>query len=281
MKCLFQLLPLWLAFLAVPAAAQIQVNGNLSHEHEVLPGTVYGGAVSISNASEEPQQVRLYLRDLAVKSGGESNYLAPGTLSRSSADWIRLPGTTITIPALTTMPVEYALVVPETLAEQPLRGTYWSVLMVETVPKAAPERDKKAVVVFTQKFRYAIQIVAHVSGTGEAQLQLGTPQLAEIEGKRLLKFQVENIGERSTKPKALLECYDTQGSQVAIVEGPKVRFLPGMAYEYGLDVSALPPGTYQALLVLDSGTENLFGAQFRFEVPATPLTASTPSGSQR
>ena len=115
--------------LAMPsrASAQIAVVGNAVDEHEAGPGQRYVSSITVRNLTAEPQPVRIYQTDYRFSADGTSNFDSAGTVRRSNAAWIKPSASSVTIPPLADVVLNYAVTVP---AIDSLRGTYWSAIMV-------------------------------------------------------------------------------------------------------------------------------------------------------
>ena len=113
-------------------SAQVSIVGELSQDKDVKPGSEYSGSVVIRNDTNEPQEAKVYQTDYSFQWNGSNNYGDPGTLPRSNAKWITFSPSFVTLPPLGTVTVNYTLTIPK---DTVISGTYWSMLMVEGVPR--------------------------------------------------------------------------------------------------------------------------------------------------
>lgn len=143
--------------------------------------------------------------------------------------------------------------------------------MVEVIPESSAESttaagtDEVAVGV-VQVFRYGVQLASHVSRSGGAGASL------DFQGVRLLpasatsgpvlEVDLVNEGDLAARTTAWVELYDEEGTRVARREGKAYLVYPGTAVRQRLDLSDVPAGTYEALVVMDTGSEDLTGAQY-------------------
>lgn len=161
--------------------------------------------------------------------------------------------------------VSYRIVVP---GDSMLAGTFWSMIMVEEVPPPSDTtiylaRNQTSV---RQVMRYGVQCVTHVGDSGERKVKFtGTRLVMGNSQTPQLEVDVENTGERWVVPTAWVELYDSTGHSVGRIDGEKKRIFPGSSVRFHLPVGSVPPGKYKALVVLDNGDQNVFGAKYDLE----------------
>jgi len=244
----------------LPANAGISV-GTLSLESEAQRGQAYRGTFSVSNTDTVPRTAVVYQTDYTFRSDGSNEFAEPGVVSRSNARWISFGPRRIEVPPLQSVAVSYEVRVP---ADSALVGTYWSMLMVEEVTAPGlPLRLQRNQTEVRQTVRYGVQCITHIGGTGRAQLSFTGTRLVSDEGEsRELQVDVENTGERWLSPAAWMELYDGDGHQVARFESEKKRIFPGTSVRFRISLGDTPSGKYKALVVLDNGDQNVFGAKY-------------------
>ena len=260
-----------LALLAASGArvdAQIYVTTPLSHDQEASAGTTYEGVVAIANPTDEEQEVRLYLTDYRFTASGENWYDEPGTHPRSNASWIAFGASQVVIPPEASLDVPYLITVP---ADSQLEGSYWSMLMVEGIPKSSAESmmqmggERQFAV--ERRIRYGVQIATHIVQTGHTELAIPSAQLvAADEGARELEVDVENVGTRLGETRVYLDLFDGQGQSIGRFEGSEARIYPGTSFRHRVPLADVPAGVYEALLVIETEGEEAFGAQYTLEL---------------
>ena len=255
-----------LGALASPAAlAGIHIEGSLYQAKTTAPGAVYRGTIAIRNSGATPVQTKLYGTDYTFAADGSNQYGAPGRLPRSNGGWLRLSQEQVTIPAQGVASVQYEVTVP---ADDTLKGSYWSMIMIEPLAPAESSDDaalKKGQVraALTTVTRYGVQIVSDIGDTGRRELRFSNPRLLDGKtGSKFLTVDVANTGERSLNPQVSLELRGSQGGIAKKVTGSRQRLYPASSARFQLDVSAMPAGTYRALLTADGGGDDVFGSQF-------------------
>jgi len=254
-----------LLLMSTQIEAGITVMGGLTHEKQTQIGEIYKGVVFIGNNGDKPQEVKVYQTDYLFFCDGRNLYGEPGKLERSNANWITFSPHRLIIPPQQTAPVNYTVNVPD---DRSLRGTYWSMLMIEGLGEEHPEatiqpEEGKTQFGIKQIIRYGIQMVTHIGDTGSRKLKfVGTKLLAKEGGGRILQIDLENTGERWLVPLLWVELYDEEGRYIGRFESSKMRIYPGTSVRHRIDLSSLPKGKYKALVVADNGDEHIFGAQY-------------------
>jgi hypothetical protein len=251
--------------------AQVSIIGELSHDKTALPGDVYTGTIVIRNDTKEPQEAKVYQTDYTFRFDGTNNYGEPGMIPRSNAKWISFSPAYVTLPPQGTVAVNYTLTVPKETDSTKLVGTYWSMLMVEGIQKGSAEssirgKDTKAQMGIMQTIRYGIQIATSIEKTGTKKIKFINHNVVRKEdGRRILQIDIENTGEIAMRPDVYVELFNEQGTSLGKFPGVKYRIYPGSSVRQSIDVSSIAKGTYKALIVIDSGGDDVFGAQYKLK----------------
>ncbi|MDQ1329454.1 MAG: hypothetical protein QG641_2744 [Candidatus Poribacteria bacterium] len=256
-------------FLLLPfmAKANITIIGSLAHERNVETDKTYQGVILIRNTEQEPQEVKIYQTDYLFFSDGKNIYGTPaGKDPRSNALWIVFSPSRLTIPAKATYPLSYTIKVPD---DKTMKGTFWSMLMIEPIPKNSPEavapEQEKVNTTITQIIRYGFQIITHIGDTGKRELKFVDTQLLKEQEKRILQVDIENVGERQLKPQVWVEIYDKE-TFMGKFEGGITGIYPSASTRYHLDLSGMPEGEYKALVLADCGGDDVFGCTYTLKL---------------
>lgn len=263
-------LALCLVVLAAKASfpGDVYVVGSLTREAALQPGDKTEGRIILKNTADEALEVRLYQTDYLFHADGRSIYADPGTVERSNASWITFAPRQLVVPAGETQSVYYTVQAPQDLHGQ---GTYWSMLMAEPLGKpspgsASPDEADNGVGIRTV-LRYGIQIVTNIGDTGSREMAFADKRLvAAGEGGRLLQLDIENTGDRWLTPLVWADLYDADGVSVGRFDGGRLRLYPGCSGRFDIDLSQVPAGMYQALIVADNGKDCVFGARCKLEI---------------
>jgi hypothetical protein len=256
---------------AADARAQISVVGNSVMEAQARPGERYSGVIVLRNDTAEPQEAKVYQTDYEAHADGATIYGQPGSGRRSNARWIDFSPSYVKIPAGQRAEVRYTVTVPQSGSAQ-LTGSYWSMIMVEGIPHGSAESvrrapgAKKVQVAVVSRIRYAVQVVTHIGDGGPGKVQFAEAKvLADKSGHKTLQFDVVNTGERAYRPAIALELYSDSGKQVRALKQVREITYPGSSLRQSFDLAVLPAGTYKALVVVDAGGSDVFGAQLKLK----------------
>jgi hypothetical protein len=252
---------LMLALLPAAARAQIAVVGNSIQEREAPVGGSYEGTIRVSNTGTESREARIYQTDYLFHADGRTLYEAPGSQPRSNAGWVAVSPSRVVIPAGQTIDVRYAVKVP---VGDSLRGSYWSVVMVEGLaPSEGPGATGRRSVDLQATVRYGVQVVTHIGATGAPTVGFAGAGASKVaDGTGAMVVDLTNTGDRAARLKLMLEVYAQDGRQVATLQQARGLVYPGSSVRQRFALGALPAGTYKAVLVADAGGDAVFGAQY-------------------
>jgi hypothetical protein len=257
-----------------PALGQISVRSGLSDDRSAAPGGTYHGNVVIKNETDEIQQAKIYQTDYRFFADGTNVYGSPGQDPRSNADWTVIASPLVTIPPNEMVDLSYVVTVPESTPDFVLDGSYWSMIMIEALPKqsaesALNENPDEPELGLRQVVRYGIQIATHIEATGVSNLRLDGTGLIQLEnGETALNLVVENDGTTMIRPDLWVELYDLNGETLGRRNGVPTRIYPGTSVNQKVSLGDLAPGNYKALVILDAGTDDVFGAEYTLEIKA-------------
>lgn len=243
------------------AAAQIAVVSSTVQEQTVLAGESYTGTILVSNPTRQPQAARIYQTDYRFAADGSSHYDPVGTTPRSNAGWVRPAIARLVVPPGATLPVSYSVEVP---ADSALRGSYWSMVMVEgeVEPAGAPARGRSDVGL-QPVIRYGIQVVSHLRPEGATLVSFGNPRAVQVEGRgQQLEFELLNTGERAFRPDIRVEIYDETGALRATANQARGLLFPGTSLLQRFTIEGVSRRPHQALIIVDAGEAQVFGANY-------------------
>ncbi|MFC2170057.1 hypothetical protein ACFLRM_05800 [Acidobacteriota bacterium] len=258
---------------SVNAHATIGIVNGLTHEKIATPGISYEGIIIIKNFGQQEKEVKVSLMDYSFNFEGKKFYKKPGTNQRSNTKWIAVYyPKQLSIKPGEKAQVKYIIKVPN---EKKLAGTYWSMFMVEVIPRMSPESLAKGKPKYNfgikQIIRYGIQIITNISETGTRELKFLNTQLIRHKDKRTFHVDVENTGERWLRAILYVELYDEKGQYKGKYEAGQLRIYPGTSVRYKLDLSKVSEGKYKAMVIVDNKDEYVFGAEYTLDInsPAT------------
>lgn len=251
-----------------PVWGQLSVIGELSQDREARPGEKYEGIIIVKNDTDEPQEAKVYQTDYLFYFNGTNDYGDPGTTPRSNARWVTFSPASLVVPPQSSMAVNYTVTVPANIKGEPLVGSYWSMLMIEGIGKGSaestlPRDSSKTQMGIQQTIRYGIQLATHITQTGVKKISFLNAQLVtKEEGGKFLQVDIENTGNLGLRPEVYVELFDGSGASVGRYEGNRYRLYPGTSVRQMINLSKAPRGEFRALVVVDAGGDEVFGAQY-------------------
>jgi hypothetical protein len=251
------------------AAAQVALVSSATEQFVARAGEEYTGVARVRNMGAVPQEAKVYLADYRPEADGRARFPEPGSSTRSNAPWITVSPSRLVIPPGETVDVSYRVTVP---ADAPLSGSYWSMLMIEGIPSSSdesahrtPSRGRTEVAI-RATVRYGVQLVTHVGESGEAKIEIKGTRVEAAEKGRRLTFDILNTGGRASTPVVRVEVFDATGTNVHTVEQRKGLLLPESALRQQVDLGTLPTGSYEVLVVVDTGGDEVVGAQYTLQI---------------
>lgn len=248
------------------AHAGLVIVGETVQRTSLSPGATFSGTITLLNNGVAAIEARIYQTDYAFKATGENDYGAPGSQPRSNAKWFTLDANQLSIPTNGTVTVNYRGTVPP---DAQLAGTFWSLVMVEqteaiVAPTKGAATDRSAAI--RTVVRHAVQIICDLGTATPAELQILDRKLEADAVSKAFSIDVENRSLWLARPDVSMEVFDGSGGSTAKIPAAKVRLYPTCSFRYRFDLTQLKPGKYTALIMLDSGDDNVSGAQYAFEI---------------
>ncbi|MEO7103136.1 MAG: hypothetical protein ABI311_07075 [Gemmatimonadaceae bacterium] len=247
----------------VAAHSQISVLSSTVEEKIAVPGEMYTGSITISNASTRPQVARIYQTDYRFAADGTAHYDDPGSSPRSNASWVKPQANRIVVPPSSQVVVPYSVSVP---SADTLRGTYWSLIMVEGAavePPATTSGTAKQAITVGAVIRYAIQLATHIQNSGTRTVQFTAPNAARTAARAaVLDVDVTDNGERAFRPTLWVEVYDSTGTLRAKARQVRGLLYPGTSLHQHFELGTLASGTYKAVIFADTGEDSVFATQY-------------------
>lgn len=247
-------------------AANVIVVGSLARQKTLKTGEAFDGVIYLKNSEKEPTEARVYQSDYRHYADGRDDFSDPGTNPRSNASWITISPTRVKIRPGETIAVHYKGKAP---ADQNLRGTFWSMIMIEPTAVPAPiilGKDQQIAMGISTLVRFGVQIATDIGNGGERNLRVLNKTLTQRNGKRVLQLDVENSGENLLVPAISVELFDHTGASIGRFEGGRPRIYPTCSIRSIVDLNDVPAGKYAAMVLLDNGDEHVMGAQYELDL---------------
>jgi hypothetical protein len=255
----------FLLCMMIPGLAwnQLILNSDLSFDYSVRPGETVRGQIPFQNAGTDSIIVDIYQTDYLFNADGKHFYDEPGPFERSNAGWIDFSPKQVMLTASQKSVLNYEIHVPDVPA---LNGTYWSMLMIEETLPAQAERQGQVQIRF--KNRYGVQIATTLEQDDMTTVKIAieNPNLDVYEDKRKFRVDIENQGNVLIKPNVWLEVFDADGNSIEVIHATAERLYPETSRRFNFELQQLKPGTYKGILVVDCGGDDLFGANYTFQL---------------
>lgn len=248
-----------LLFLSMTAHASVEVMGSLKHSFKGKPGDVMKGEISIQNNDDTDQEVKVYQTDLLYNLEEKTFYDEPGNHKRSNSHWIEFSPKSVILKANEVRLIQYEITVP---ADETLKGTFWSVIMVEGVVPIDPNQQGDLNI--RTVTRYAIQMVTEMTDEGAGSLKFMEPTLVkEANNKLFLAVDLLNNGDHYIAPEISIELFDDAGESAGIITAPKKGLYPTTSTRFKLDLEGIPSKkTYKAMIIAAGQGDDVFGLEY-------------------
>ncbi|MFA5850478.1 MAG: hypothetical protein WC833_11425 [Bacteroidales bacterium] len=246
------------SFLSLRSNASVEVLGSLKHVHNGKPGDVIRGEIKIQNNDNTDQEVKIYQTDLLYNLQENTFYDEPGSHKRSNAPWIQFSPKTLILKAKEVRIIQYEIKLPQT---DTLKGTFWSVLMVEGVVPIDP--NQKGTLSIRTVTRYAIQVINEFADKGKGLLKFMEPTLITEGNKLFLAVDLVNNGEHYIAPEVSIEVFDEKGTSIKVLTASKKGLYPTTSTRFNLDLEGLPSKKNYQLMIVAAGQDNdVFGLEY-------------------
>lgn len=257
-KLNFKIIFLGLIFLInVNLFSGITLKSSLFERDTSYIGGFYQGSIIIQNIGDEKELIHIYQNDYLFYADGSNQFGEPGSYKRSNASWIKIDTEKTYIAPGMDKEIKYSVNIPSGVE---LTGTYWSLIMVQTISNSAldPNKSKETIKV-TEGTRYGIQIVTDIGTSGSGKINFSNIKKIEIDGKAALQVDIENTGDKLLGPEIYIEFYSKSGIYAGRITDKKYAIYPDCSRRSILYLDSLKPGDYKGQLIADAGSSDIFG----------------------
>lgn len=240
------------------------ING-LSHEHNLQKGETATGLIVVKNTGLTQEAISTYQRDYYYNYKGEASYIPKGDFSRSNIDWLIINPVNFVIEPGEEVEITYEIRTPNL---DTLKGTYWSVLMIEPSEDIDTSRTRLQLRIRSIT-RYAIQIMTHVNSDSilpVSKLEFLNIEIQKDDTISYLIVDLENTGEILMRTVMAVEIFSNSGESIGTFQSRKLSTYPTTSKRYVIELPALKTGNYQSLLVADSGKDEILGVPVTIEI---------------
>lgn len=238
--------------------ASIEVVGSLRQVHKGVAGDTYKGEIKIQNTGATDQEIKAYQTDLSYNYKDFTYYDAAGSQKRSNAKWIQFGPKTTIVKANSSIYLQYTVTIPHS---DTLKGTYWSVIMVEGVAPIKPSQAGQ--VTINTVIRYAIQVVTELKDKGVGKLTFMKPTLIREGKKQYLAIDMKNTGDHFIAPDLTMKLFNKSGSLVKELTAPRKGIFPGCSTRFRIDLDGVKSGEdYPSVIVAQGTGQDVFGLNY-------------------
>ena len=265
---------LFLFLLSSTVYGQLSVHIDNAVIENLLPDTTIIATITIRNIDTKDADIQIYLSDYQINLN-QTHYANPNTTPRSNAAWIKLGATDTTIPANTTKQIPVEIDIPN---DDTLSGSYWSLIMVEPKPSNILIGDINQEEVSEQNLRiisrHGLNVITSFK-EGYSDFEFEKPSMSYSKNETpIFNINSENIGTSIVKADVYLDIYASNGEEFGRIDIGKQVFRPrnpvSLTFDFSQLISenqlGLVADTYSALLIVDAGDDNLFGARYNLDI---------------
>jgi hypothetical protein len=249
-----RMLLFFILILCIPitASGSVVILNGLTHIHHTSAGNIIEGQIILLNSGESNERVTFQLNDIHFPCGNERKFTFSETHPRSSKNWFESNITDKLLLPNERFVYKYRILVPN---KDTVYGSYWSAIMVE-VEKPIKEEKIEENFNVESKIRYAVGIIANVEKVEELQLEFDYIDfLSGIDNNSSLEVRLQNISDFLENIHLQLEIYDETGKKVFQENSIRKRIFPGSCTKFEINVTDLPSGSYECMLLAESRNE--------------------------
>jgi hypothetical protein len=230
--------------------ASVTVLNGLTHMLSGNTGDELRGEVVLLNSTDEEQMVFFDINEALFSCELPRIFTQKNPHSRSSSEWFSGESMSITLAPREKYVYQFSINIPRGQVED---GSYWSMLMV-TVENPIRQEDLNNSVGLDTKIRYGIGLLTHVGSFNSVDLGFGSVELStdSTHTQKALSVQIKNAGAFIEGVAMTLEIYDANGKKIKKITTKRNMVFPGFCKSYDINISELPAGEYQCLLLADS-----------------------------
>ncbi|EIA09702.1 hypothetical protein [Flavobacterium frigoris] len=246
MKKIYLIIALSL-FVNLTYSSVIVTNG-LTHVYSGMSGTQIQGEIILLNNSDEEQTVFFSLNEAIFSCAENRTFSATQSHLKSSLKWFDGSLMDKVLSPKEKYTYKFTINIPK---DQAIRGTFWNMLMIDIAKPIKKEKLAQNIGLNT-KMRYAIALITNVNSLDEVSLDFQKIEIDKTTGNKNLTIKIANQHSFIEGVKLSLEVYDAEGKNIFQKTTIRGLVFPGFCKDYTIDISELPKGNYECLLVADS-----------------------------
>jgi len=248
-------------FISMQSFGTIVVLNGLTHQHTGSDGSIITGKIKLKNDGEKSEKFGAYKQDMLFSCGKNEVFSSTETHDRSLKNWLKTSVDEKSLAGGEEYELSYTINIPRQVDK---KGTYWVVIMIE--PGDPVSTSEKNGLNIASKVRYAIQILVDLGSFEAPKMTFEDINLKKTQiSSRLVEVQLKNEGQFAVRTKMQLEIYDAKGQKIKTLDAHPRRVFPEKCSNFEIEVSDLPKGKYDGVLVADN-SKGLIGSNLTIEI---------------
>lgn len=233
--------------------SNIVILNGLTHVYTGSTGETITGEVILINSSDQEQRVTFELNEAIFSCTSNRIFIKDKFHQQSSSKWFSANLMDKLLAPREKYVYKFSIKIPN---DKSLKGSFWSMLMVN-VEKPIKEESLNTKIGLDTKIRYAIGLLTNVNAFDNINLDFSNINLKEDSNspKKELEVKVLNESLFIEGVKLSLEIYDNKGIKIQETETDRNMVFPGFCRDFKFDVSVLPNGEYNCVLIADARRE--------------------------
>ena len=232
--------------------SDIIIQDEMTKIFNVSRGENGSGYITVYNQSLQNTSVKITPADYTYNAKNEGFFLEPGKFYRSNSNWIKAPNSMM-IPAGRSVQIPFTFSVPN---RNDVIGSYWSVLLIEEELNYNDIEPAD----FYINYRYSIQIVHNIKGTGEIDVEFLDFNYMDD----YMSITLKNTGSLWLETNLKIDIYDEVTNFLGSYTSEGDRVYPDLEQRIVIPCKQLKAGSYYAVIVADCGNNRIFGHQTTF-----------------
>ena len=252
------------------AMANIGILESLTATIDMMPGETATRTITVFNNGDSPQRVRVRLLDRIP--GGDPEYVEPGSITTSASQMVRPEVDEFIVADGENRRFSFTVTAPPDVDEP---ATYWTVLMFE--PEGELEEDVPPAegIQIRTRTRYAYSVLVHVGAPDVSGITIGDVARGDASGMDrdalLIDATLQVEGQRVALVRVQAQVFDRAvGDQIFSTPPATVRLYPGYEREVRFDLSDVPPGAYEVLLLAETENSDMYAVRLDLDVGGEP-----------
>jgi len=228
----------------------------------------------VRNRGEETISLKVYTGDFWIDPEGKESFLEPGKVERSLAKWIEVSPEELELAPGQSQAIRFKLTMPPES-----KGSYWGMVFAEQISKPTIKTAQKGqqqfnIIAFQRIGIRIFEDTLKTQPSGGKISQVNVSWDTATESYKVgLKF--ENEGDMLLKCRTTIEIKNNKGETEKGTQLEQFNCYPKASrIASGYITSALVPGKYTALVIVDYGADTLVAGESIFEVAQGGLFVS-------